>query len=435
MKGTLIEWLFLVILAIGSLATALIGNEDISLGFAAFSTIVYGIICRNSAISFNQNILLLFSLLLLLVLATYRIMFDLEAVQAYIANDMEMRNKVVSYGGSLVQLLMMGAYVGMLSTRKTTFHNTNAITRFFKPSFVFLMVVAWVPLVANFFLYLLFFRGRPYVDIHIYAHGPLGLILKTIYLTYGAIIIMAIGGYSKDRAFRAAKWIILGIFVLFGLLLQLRSPLLLAVLLFVYFFGQRVSSKMLIVWAMVSVLALAAIGVMRDPEAAQSDVSAGLITSLLGLGEFADALRFALERSEIGQPMWGWGIVGSFLGITEPLANTYAKMIAPDYFDEGGGFGFFFLADMVMNFGKMGALVVMFMLGFVLVRLYYSGGLIRTYVFLPILFGNLFGLVRNDIGSTFRGVIYALLAVVVIRYGWILIRSVTTSSSAGNEAG
>jgi hypothetical protein len=141
-----------------------------------------------------------------------------------------------------------------------------------------------------------------------------------------------------------------------------------------------------------------------------------------------------MEDLTYSSPLWGAGIAGSFLGVTEPMANTYAKMISQDYFDEGGGFGFFMLADLVINFGAIGAAIVLFLVGLVLVRQHYSNGLMSRHVLLPVLFANSFALVRNDIGSTFRGVVYIMLSVMLIRYIWNVIGPVATKASANNIA-
>lgn len=418
MKNSSFDLLILFSLIGALMFVAITGDEDLSLFITLCSIILHIILSKRTSILAVKNPILLLVILLFFVLFAYRLMFSVLDVQLYVVDDLAIRKKVVLYGTLLIQSLLIGATVGFITIRKK---KTISYPRYFRnPSFKYLRNIAWLPLTANFLLYLFFFKGRAYVDIHTMNHGLVGLILKSVYFSYAAIILMAIGSYSDDKFFQASKWLLVGFVVIYGMLLNLRSPLLLLVLLFVYFFGQRFSTKTIVSSMLVLIMLFSIVGIARDQSGFQNIKIFSLVEPIFGIGEFADTLRFAVERSEISSPLWGTGIGGSFLGITEPFANIYAKITAPEYFADGGGFGFFMLADLVINFGIIGAAFVLFCLGLILVRLHYSKKLILSFVLLPVLYANMFAFVRNDIGSTFRGVVYIICSVLLIKGFWSL---------------
>ena len=422
----LVPFAYAVLLICANLViTFATGNQDIALSLAFLSAFAYGFAGdKTRALPLTQNTSAIMGILLLLILLSYRVMFDLIEVQSYIVTASAVRSGPVLFGAILVQLLILGASIGSLVTKRAGHWRAGMPSTKSDIGFGYLVASAWVPLVINILVYIIVFRQRDYVEVHTMMHGPIGLLMKTIYITYAALILLATGNYAGDKAYASLKKIIVGYIIVYGILLHVRSPLLCALLLFVYFYGSRFSFKLLAFSAIGAILLFAMIGLLRDQNAGDSSGVLGILNSVLGLGEFTDTLRFAMEQTDAGGTLWGSGIIGSFLGTSEPVANVYAKMIAPDYFDEGGGFGFFFLADLVFNFGKIGAAIFIFIAGFWLARLHSTGRGMRSYILLPTLFGNLFAFARNDFGSTFRGVVYILLAVAMVKVGWYFARSI-----------
>jgi len=409
-----------------AILSAVLESQDIALAASLVITALYAIYCHRSGLMpLTQNTTVLLALILLVILGAYRVMFDITEVQPYIDTASVARRDPVYYGATLTHLLVIGACFGTILSKRPRGWIPGIPSQHSVIAFDYLRVVAWFPLILNLFVYFFVFRQLEYVEVHTLARGPIGFLLKTIYLTYGAIILIATGGYDQEKAYKLVKKLAVGYLIAYGVLFQVRSPILFVLLIFVYFYGRRFPIGALMLFALSAIFTFAAIGLIRDPFAMENGAAIGVFSSVLGLGEFTDTLRFALEETNSKAPMWGGGILGSFLGTSEPVANVYARMIAPEYFEEGGGFGFFLLADFVFNFGRAGAGLAIFVVGYWMAKLHGSGKGAWTYVFLPVLFGNLFALARNDFGSTFRGIVYVMLAVAVIKWSWSLIVSLS----------
>lgn len=403
----------------GLVLTICTHDQDVALVIAAIFTMVYGGHCEKSgAVRLTRNLPIFMALMLLAVLGAYRVMFELTEVQSYIDDTAVVRADPVFIGATLIQLLLLGAFIGTFVNRPSLSGLSQPFTRI-DP--VFLEVIAWIPIFINIAAYVLVFRSLDYVEVHTASRGAGGLFLKSIYITYGAMILLALSDNCAQRSYSSVKRITVGCFLAFGLLFQLRSPLLFALLIFAYFYGHKFRFLTLVLAGVGAVVGFAVIGIVRDPNSLSDGTAmARVLTPVLGLGEFVDTLRFAINYVNNGSSLFGSGIIGSFLGTAEPVANVYARMIAPDYFDEGGGFGFFFLADLVINFGEAGACAVIVAMGYAIAYIYARHGYSNRSLILPILYANVFAFVRNDFGSTFRGVLYVLIAVAFIRASWIL---------------
>jgi len=412
----------------GPLASLLAVNQDVTLGLTFFLIMLYRQQSIRSMMPDCKNVSLVLASLLFVVLGIYRIMFDVRPfIPFYIDDNLDSTKSVIIFGGFLVQMLILGAYCGLMNYKRSRFKvnitsDVKPAVASYTPPLNLLIIIAWVPLIANLILYFLVFKGVGYVDIHVLAHGPLRIIMFSIFLTYGSMIIMGSDSYSKDRTFKINLWLLLGFIVIYGVLLQLRSPLLACLLLVVYIYGHKVSSALILLLLIVSVVLFAIMGLVRDPSLAVDGIIVGTISSVLGLGELADTLRYVLEQYGTKYPLWGAGISGSFFGTLEPMANLYAEEMAPDFFRTGGGFGFFFLADLVGNFGKIGAPIFLFMIGGIFSRLFYSKSGMLPYVLLSAVFSNLFGITRNDLGSTMKGVVYTIISVLIIKYFCLILQ-------------
>lgn len=163
------------------------------------------------------------------------------------------------------------------------------------------------------------------------------------------------------------------------------------------------------------VLALSGVALVRDISLVDGGVGAGLLSMVIGLGEQANSMIFANNYIIENSPLWGMGLVQSFFGLAEPMVNEYSRSISPEYFAAGGGYGFFILADLVLNFGWAFSILAMFLFGYALMSVSRDRKGFFAVVLIAVVYANAFTLVRNDFGTTFRASAYTLVCVFLIK--------------------
>lgn len=278
--------------------------------------------------------------------------------------------------------------------------------------------MAWAPLWVALICYLFFFSGREYVEIHSNTSIFANILLKTIYLSYAATFMIArMQSVQMARRRRHILMLFAGHVVVFAFIYKLRSPAIFFALMTLFLVGHSISKKVLVLSAVIAPLALSSIALARDPSLMDGmDLNQSIFSLIVTFGEFVDALRFAAEYVSSSGVLWGWGIVGSLFGLAEPLANIYAKSISEAYFDSGGGFGFFILADIYANFGLFLGVAFSMVLGYLMSKLAVAKFGSTVSFISCIVFSSALALTRNDFGSTMRGVFYCYFAFLLVQF-------------------
>lgn len=274
--------------------------------------------------------------------------------------------------------------------------------------------VAWIPIFLLIISYFIFWRGESYAALQADLTGVRGLIFKTIYISFGAVINLGLEEKRLKLAGGRLLFLSLGYIFTFGLLYQVRSPIFFYLLLVYYFWGNWLTAPRLALTVGALILLFGSIAILRDPTLASTGDTQALFGMLVGLGYFPDTIGFTLHYIRDHGISYGTGIISDLIGLGTPLANLYALTIDPTYARRGGGFGFFFISDYIYNFGVYGSTILLTITGFTLSRLNFSK---RTGVQIvaAALFANTFAIFRNDVGSSLRGSLYVITATVALR--------------------
>jgi hypothetical protein len=364
-------------------------------------------------ISYNQNPALLIAVFVFFIMFFYLVMFDWIEVQPYLEVDDSSRSFVIRSGTSLLYSLILGSFFALSIRMPRQISRIRA-----NPSsprqINILFVIAWIPLLLNTVIYFAGYAGREYVEVHA-AGGPLQLMLKGVYLSFGAVLLLCVNSGPDEKMKRRLIFLTIGFTLVYGLLFKLRSPLIFYLLLLFFFFGKQLSLRKLLLVLGVGLLFLIGVALLRDTTLVNADDPLKAFNMLANLGDFADTLNFAREYLHVHGPLLGESILGGIFGFGDSLGNEYARDVSVEYFDSGGGFGFFMFSEVAINFGFGGGMLVLGLLGFGLIWIhrYLDRKLIK--IFLATIFASVLALVRNDIGSTFRGVLYTLVAAVVVQ--------------------
>ncbi len=386
-------------------------NNDFSLALAFFSICSFFTASRKCHIPFEKNLSLLVSSILFVMFLMYRLMFQFETVQAYISQNTETQNYVIFLGGLLITIFVIGSRLAILPIK----NSSNAYVLIINNRQVdFLAFLVFAPLVAMILMYFFRFNGSNYVDLYTSSDFAFSLIMKSKFISYSSMILLAISSEYDKKSFSVYKLALLLSTIVYGLLYGLRSPLLVYFLLFIYFYRTRINIMLFVFGILGTVVGFAFIGALRSNFGIDHNLLLSLVEPMLGLGEYVDTMVYALEIIEKESLSYGVSILTSFLGLSDPIANQYAMYIAPDYFEQGGGFGFFMLSEMLINFGVIGSFLVLFYMGYFFTRNFNQNSGLFLAVFKPMFFANVFSLIRNDIGTTFRGVVYTTLCALII---------------------
>ncbi|WP_298128390.1 hypothetical protein [Ferrovum sp.] len=363
----------------------------------------------------SRDPLLLVALIPSISLTLYALMFSVIEVNQYIDSDEQGRHDALFVGGNFVYALLSGGAIHLMARKKRM--RVNYVDTIHMYSFRYIILAAWIPLGISMACYLLFFSGRDYVEIHSSHSFVAGMLLKSIYFSYAAAFLIVTNyKISESSRVRNILMLLAGHVVVFGLIYKLRSPAIFFALLSFFLVGRYMPRKVIIMVLGFAPFLLSAVAIARDPSLmVDKTFSLAVFAQIITFGEFVDALRFSIDYVASSGPMWGSGMIGSLLGISEPLANVYAKSISKDYFDSGGGFGFFILGDIYANFGFIFGIVFLIFLGYQLSKLATSRFGSTASFISCVIFASAVALTRNDFGSTLRGVFYCLLTLLILK--------------------
>lgn len=347
----------------------------------------------------------------------YHLMFGVLDVAPFLleATD-EDRRGVVFWGGIYVNAVLLGGFLAFLVSPfgRPNPPYFNAITPLSKRRTSLLLVFAWIPLILAACAYFMYFRGQPYVELHIDGGGVPGYALKFVYISFAVVLLLGLSGAGLSQLKWKILWLTVAFIIIYGLLFKLRSPLLFYFLLLFFLYGRRLSLVSILILGISVAIGLSAVALIRDASLTEGGVAGGLIDMVMGLGDQANSIIFAENYLNKNGAMWGVGILGSLTGLAEPLVNEYSRSISQSYFEAGGGFGFFIVSDFMVNFGSIFGVIFMAAFGFWVASIRRDYSQFWLVALNSVIFSNAFSLVRNDFGSTFRASLYTLFALMVI---------------------
>lgn len=401
-----------LLLTLAIWALALLGNASAAWLIAGLAACL-GLrirLLRQQQLYISRDPMLLAVLLPAIALALYAAMFSIIEVKTYLDSDDQEQYSVLWIGCNFLYAMLVGGAWQLVVYGKRTEVTISPPTP--RPQGIStLLLFAWGPLLIAAACYFSFFAGKEYVEIHSNPSIAANILLKTIYFSYAATFLIARAQFISDSIRKKhILFILVGHIVVFAILYKLRSPAVFFLLFSLFLVGHSIPKQIIWVAGLAMPWALALIALARDPSLLEKGPGLAIVTLVITFGDFVDAMRFSADYIASSGPLWGMGMLGSLAGFSEPLANLYAKSISEDYFDSGGGFGFFILADIYANFGTIFGVAFSIAFGYFLSRLTTSKfGTTGSYLS-GILFSSAIALTRNDFGSTLRGFIYCLLA-------------------------
>ncbi|EMW6555339.1 hypothetical protein AAFF16_003861 [Citrobacter werkmanii] len=425
-----------VILLLVTIIITLIDNGGL-LAFlceSAIALLILGYSANKRGIPYTENAALIFASLSYFFILMYHIMFDAIVPMPFLLKaTLSERYEATLLSLFFVNALILGGLLSVFFSPPREMYRefqANRPLHLSRKIIGQLFFIAWFPVILSIIAYFAYFRTQPYVALHIDGGGGWGYGLKFIYVSCAIVFIVGI----LEDDFNKYKWkLILLTFALifvYGVLYKLRSPLMYYLLLLLFVHGRRLRLRSLILIGVIGVISLAGIALIRDSSLTESGVGTGLLDMIVGLGGQVDSMIFAKHYIDSNGIMGGAGFLNSFFGLAEPMTNEYAKSIDLDYFNAGGGFGFFITSDFLLNFGVSFGLLAMLFFGYLLtsIRRIQSG--FYSLAFLSTVYAGAFVLVRNDFGSTFRSSMYTFISILLV----MLVLKIAVLSSA-NKVG
>lgn len=415
----LINYLILLLMAI---IITLFGDGSLLalLCESAVALLILGYSGYKRGVPYTENAALIFASLSYFFILMYHIMFVAIVPMPFLLKaTLSERYEATFLSLLFVNALILGGLFsvffspprekyGRVQIRQSIYLSRKVIGQLF--------CIAWIPVLLSVIAYFAYFRTQPYVALHIDGGGVWGYGLKFIYVS--CAIVFVVGLLEDDVAKYKWQLIILTFALIFvyGYLYKLRSPLMYYLLLLLFVHGRRLSLRSLILIGAIGVISLAGIALIRDASLTESGVGTGLLDMIVGLGGQVDSMIFAKHYIDSNSLLGGMGFLNGFFGFAESMTNEYARSIDLDYYNEGGGFGFFIISDFLLNFGVYFGLLAMLLFGYLLTSVRRSQSGFFTVAFLATVYAGAFVLVRNDFGSTFRASMYTFASIVLVMF-------------------
>jgi O-antigen polysaccharide polymerase Wzy len=280
------------------------------------------------------------------------------------------------------------------------------------------LTAAFVPLLLNLFLYYWSLRGSDYVDLYKAALGPQKYIMFLIFLTHGAFIRLFDGWNQLQATHKigvvACVLLFLSIYVF---LIPMRTYLFIFAMYVIYFFTRQINWRVKVA-ILASIIALfswmAANRSGTDDDIRTMGIAKGTASAMSFGIEMVDMVPWAYDEVRSQGPTWGLTSLSELVTTKYSPGNRYAQDKAPLYFESGGGFGFFYIAELLLNFGYWGGLLSVGVLGMMLQRISMTQRTIVLSTVLPALLGCSFPLMRNDMMSTLKAPLYIIISCLIL---------------------
>lgn len=359
----------------------------------------------------------------LAIISVSLFIFNMFGLNNYFAGNLEVRlpffhitdDYIVSwcseYSALVITCLLFGALVAEWDTPKACL---KYICNVKHNSFSFYCIVGFLPVIANYILFILVFRGSDYVSIHQAGQSSIKYLMFTIFFTYAALLILLRNyeSYTVKQRKLIIVLILLTI-VLYGFFYNTRSNILVILLYLLYFFRHKISVLSTLIASFVSILLFITITIIRGAGTNTSFYNA-FIFNIVGMGGFTDMMAYSKQYVDNYGLLFGSSYL---LGLFDPsykLANWYAEESAFDFYSSGGGFGFYYLAELLVNFGYLGSLFAAFCLSFILFKISIRQNRFIKDIIAPSLLGYIIPLIRNDWSAAIKGPFYVILSVCIL---------------------
>ncbi|HEV2484088.1 MAG TPA: O-antigen polysaccharide polymerase Wzy [Terracidiphilus sp.] len=280
------------------------------------------------------------------------------------------------------------------------------------------LCAAYVPLLLNLVLYNSSLRGLEYVDVQKANLGPEKYILLLVLVTHAAFMRLLAAWNYLGRNSRLALTAAMGLFLyIYIFLMPLRTNLFIFGMYVFYFFGRLISWRLkaaliaggIILFSWMALHRSVAWDNLRGMGFAQVTVS----SLSFGTG-MVDMVPWSNEQVQHQGATWGASYLMGLVSAKYEPSVRYVRDKAPQYAEEGGGFGFFYIAELLLNFGYLGGLAAAGLLGMALQKLSTTpSALVRSTV-LPALLAASFPLIRNDFLTTLKEPMYMVISCLIL---------------------
>jgi hypothetical protein len=358
------------------------------------------------------NLAFVFLCFTLLIIISNSILWSVLLTIAHLdaseANDT--RNWAMQYIGMAIDAMVLGACIVKLrhwDTRKPEPVLRNVALY---PSIY--LTAAFVPLLLNVILYYFSLRGQGYIAIYVAVQGPSKYVIFLIVITHAAFMRLFGGWRSLGRNSRltlvAAVCLFLYIYVF---LMPMRANLFIFGMYSFYFLGKGIRWPLkaalltgsIVLFSWIAIHRGSADDALNEMGFVEATVSAMSFGNLM-----VDMVPWAYDEVRSHGTTWGLTSLSELVTTKYSPGNRFAQDKAPLYFENGGGYGFFYIAEFLLNFGYWGGLLSVCILGMALQKISITESVMVRLTVLPALLGGAFSLMRNDVLSTLKGPIYII---------------------------
>ena len=222
------------------------------------------------------------------------------------------------------------------------------------------LTAAFVPLLLNLLLYYSSLRGSDYVDLYKAALGPQKYIMFLIFLTHGAFIRLFDGWHYLQAAHKISVVASVSLFLyIYVFLLPMRTYLFIFAMYAIYFFGRQIDWHVKVA-ILVSIIVLfswmAANRSGTDDDIRTMGIAQGTAIAMSFGVELVDTVPWAYDEVQRQGPTWGLTSLSELVTTKYSPGNRYAQENTL-LFENGGGFGFFYIAELLLNFGYWGGIL------------------------------------------------------------------------------
>lgn len=342
---------------------------------------------------------------------------NLRSTAADYLMDDSVRAWSIHYVAMAIDVMVVGACLVKVNCRDLLQANFT-LRRPLQCPWIYL-TAAFIPLFLDVVLYFTKLRGTGYLGIlTINEGGGIYKHLMLLIVVTEAAFIRLLGSWANlDRRSRLLFGVAICLFLyIYIFLLTARTNLFVFAMYLYYFFGWRIRLKTKALTVLVLLALFIWIAAFRSDSnegIKNMDVEDLSTTASFGGLFFVDMVHWAYEGVQSNGPTWGWTSLEAAFSPKDP-ADAYVQEKAPSYADAGGGFGFFYVAELVMDFGYVGGLFGAFFLGLALQKISILDNEWARLTVLPALLGFSFALLRNPFLMMLKTPIYVAVSCIIL---------------------
>lgn|GEM_PF-2376706 len=280
------------------------------------------------------------------------------------------------------------------------------------------IVASLCPLLLNLGLYYLKFRGLDYVEIHKAGLGNDKYIMFSVLVSHAAFMRLFAAWPTLSKKTRNATIFAVCLFLyIYVYLMPLRTNLFIFGMYALYYFGDRIDWKKKTAIGAGVILLFSWMAIRRADDRDKlrdKNVIAAAVYAMSGGALMVQMVPWAYEQVQQNGQEWGGTALSELQHSESAPSARYVHEKAPAFAESGGGLGFFYLAELMLNFGYWGGMVCALGLGIVLQKIVTSQRALMVFTVAPALLANSFPLIRNDLMSTLKAPCYMILACILL---------------------